>query len=1228
VSRRGAQLILAWLLLLCFLVTAPLAQQQDVEDDAYKLARNLFRDAGDHATAAELFAEFIRNYPESQHLADARLMLARAYGRSGRCAEAVPAYETFYQEHAEHLNTAQARRERAACLGELGKHQEAAQAYGEIHRRFSASGFAPEMLLQAGANYTAAGMLEQAEAAYGKVIADYARTAGAHTARFRLARLLFAGGHADAAQSLLAQIAAAEPAAAEAPGALLLAGRIDLFVGKQDAAAALFARLQQRFAESAQADSSYLEQADHLFRRRQYMQAGEAYLAAHERISAPELKLQALLSLADSRRLSRLTQEALQHYQDLLALLPAEHPSRPQARLGLAIALGQTGQFGLAVGMLQELRRTSPDSPAAETALRELGALYSRRGDHQLAISWYRRYLQDSPDAADREQVRFALAGIYSDSGDFEAATELYQALADSRGPWSPEAQFGLAQTCEAGGQRRRALREYLVLLEQFPASRRGPAARERVEYLREFTLMDAEGLNRAVQQAWLDELSGSPRQLVQLGVARALHAHHDFSNAVRLFEHYVAVYHGGPYSAEAQLLLAESLLKLARQRQLEGQEGKLDSLRELALKEYRILSRHPDGGIWTQQAELQLLQLQAGTRPDSSALVAMVDGLDEFVSGHESGPLVPLALLRQGDAQRQLGSHDQRYAESAVAAYSRLIEEYPASPHVPAALFGVGVCQARLGALSGAELTLSRILEDYPSSSVSPQVLHELGQLLLRQQRYPEARARLEELRWAYPTFAHRRGAQEQLADIHYVMGEYGDAVALYQQLIDGQLPSAETQRLRRRLAAAYHLGGQLQSALDIYRALSSAAEIGTIDAAVAHLDSVYFAAGQLLEELGQVEEAAAQYARVQGDFGESPLAATAAARAADLLFGLGRYQEAFSLYQPQLDTTEDPRVHGQAVLALFRLGRAEEARGGARDFARRFGKESDWNQRFQLEEGQLLLAANRYERALGVFQDVAKTSGEWSDDGAYYAALVRWELNTADPSPEAAARALEAQARFVAKHGDSPHAASVHLRLGNYHYYLHNYLQAAGSYKRVIELTGAGPLAEEAIWRLLSCYQGAHEYDEAHRVAEMLLRQFPGHPQARAAELEIGIILKEKGQYSRAIDQLQRTLEWAQGNQASEARYYIGEAYQNMGEYRKAIEAYYRVSYHGADGFSQWITSADYRRAQCHESLKEYATAVTVYQRIVQREGSDSPQGRLANERLTALKSLLGAP
>ena len=67
-------------------------------------------------------------------------------------------------------------------------------------------------------------------------------------------------------------------------------------------------------------------------------------------------------------------------------------------------------------------------------------------------------------------------------------------------------------------------------------------------------------------------------------------------------------------------------------------------------------------------------------------------------------------------------------------------------------------------------------------------------------------------------------------------------------------------------------------------------------------------------------------------------------------------------------------------------------------------------------------------------------------------------------------------------------------------------------------------------------------------------------------------------------------------------------------MGDYRKAIETYYRVSYYGGQGSTAWITNADYQRARCHEALDERASAIGIYERIVRREGRDSPFGSAA--------------
>jgi TolA-binding protein len=196
--------------------------------------------------------------------------------------------------------------------------------------------------------------------------------------------------------------------------------------------------------------------------------------------------------------------------------------------------------------------------------------------------------------------------------------------------------------------------------------------------------------------------------------------------------------------------------------------------------------------------------------------------------------------------------------------------------------------------------------------------------------------------------------------------------------------------------------------------------------------------------------------------------------------------------------------------------------------------------------------------------------------------------------------------------------------FHIANHHYSLRNYLQAAGAYKRVLnDAKTSSVLKEKAIWLLLKSYSATHEYETAHQVANRILKDFPNHSNLADVRLELGVILKEKGQYREAIRHFSLLIDqkFLPANKASEARFYIGESYQNLGEYRQAIEAYYKVSYYGADGSAQWITSADFQRAKCHESLSEFKTAIAIYNRVIQREGGSTPQGEMANEQVQIL-------
>ena len=1209
--------------------------QTSAEDD-FKLARNLFRDAGDYATAAGLFAEFIRNYPDSPQLAEARLMLARAYRQSGRCDLAVPAYETFYLEHPDHLlNAANARRERAACLAEQGQYLLAARSYEEVQRRFSTSEFAASALIEAAANYIRAENLRQAEAVYGRLLTNYATSAQVHLARYRLAQLRFAAGRAEEAQQLLGHIATATPSPPEAPSALLLGGRIALFMGNRETAEKQLKSLARRFPRAAQTDSAYLERADYLYRSRLFSQAGDAYQRAFNKIDDRTLKERALLGLADARRQSHQTREAIAHYDKLNTMLQPEHPAYLKAQLGRAIVLGQAGQFALAVGLFQGLIQTG-DSPEAPSALRELGVLYKRRGDHSRAITWYRRYLQEAEAATDADAVRFELAELYASTGYYQEAIALYRQLASGQDEVATKAQFALAQTFAQSGQPRTALREYVAFLELFPADRQSEEVRQRIEYLREFTVLDPAGLNRALQKAWIDELSGKSPQLVLLDVARELFSHHDFVTAAQCFKHYATAYPEDYNRNEAQYFLAESLLRLSRQRQLEARPTSADSLRNLALREYRVLVEQtptdstvlveqvPTDSTWARRARLRLITLTAEDRPDSLRLPTLEEGLAAFVAefSESRGAHLDQALLQLGDARRQLGATDSTWIDGAIAAYDQLLRLSSSSPLVPNALYGKSLCLEQKGQHKAAASLLERVLRDYPDSPLTASVLFELGHIRLAQERTQEAIARLQELRWGYPAFPQRRAAQKLLGDTYFQLGQYAAAIELYQPLVSNSTISDDRGPILRRVGRAYHYLNRYGEAIETYR------QIVAEEPNPAGLDSIYFSQAVLQLRLGQEDEALRLFRKVGREFASGGLAAEASTRAGHIAFARQQYKQAYQLYQPLLKQSEDILIHGQAVLSLLRLKRIEEGRKAAKRFAKRFKEETEWRQHFRVEEGNYYLRAGNYKKASDLFQEVEKQGGPWADDGAYWMAMTLWRRNKVTPSEEGAAYALEAISRFVREYPTSSHVADAYLRLGGYHFSLHNFLQAAGAYKHALDAPEISrEQAQDAMWNLLKSYQSAHEYEAAHQVADQLLSQYPEHPKAIDVQLELGIILKNKGQYAQAIEQLDDLLsqQLLDGNGASEARFYIGEAYQNMGEYRKAIEAYYKVSYHGSAGLSMWITSADFQRARCHESLGEHATAMTIYERITRREGGQSPQGQLARERIDTLRRKL---
>lgn len=1235
--------LLTRLLTLFVLATASWAGA-DAEDD-FELARNLFRDAGDYATSAQLFADFLRNYPTDSRIPDARLMLARSYARSQRCDEAVPAFEAFYERHIDHLAVFEARQERAACLQATGQYGRAAVGYEEVQRLNSEAQYAASSLLSAAGNYARAGDLGNAVRAYDKLLSEYGRSAEARRGRYRLAQLRFAGGDPATAQALLTQITDSAPRSDAARDALLLSGNIHLVLQRPGPAEAAFRRLHEGFAGSAASDSARLDLAAFYLAQQQLDEAIAQYEKAAAAIKDPDLLARARLGRADALRLAGRTDDALQQYE---ALLRDDSQVVGQARLGQAISLGQLDRVGAAVGIFLQLAQTpagSVPSAVAAGAVRELGALYRRQGDLTRAGSWFRRYLDEAERYGDQfpepqseqDRARLQLAQVLGSSGYHDEAVRLFGQLSRGRGPLAGEAQYGLAAAYDGSGARRLAIGEYSAFLERWPGHARAGQVRQRIEYLREYTIVDPQQLSRALQEAWVDELAGTSRQGTRLRVARVLREHQDYVNGARAWETYVASYPGDSSTPEAQFYLADCLYRLSRQRQLEGAAGAADSLHALALQEDRILA-DADAGRWSRLARLRMIESSAAATTAAQRLQVLDEGYSAFLEEHpladETREARARALLGLADARRQASQQDSSQVARSDEAYAQLLREAADSPHAARARYGRAVLA--MGRTDGGAAidSLSALLPSLSGTQLQADVLAALGQALADAGRYAEAATRLGELLLAFPDTAHRRQAQEELADAYIALGDADRAAELYESLAASDPDGDADGSLRLRLGRAWQQQGRAQEALALYERL--------LDIGAGPTDSLQLTRGRLLAGLGRRNEAVAALNQIRS----GPLLPAARLSAADLHFAAGDFSAATAAYAPLLkDDSIDADALGRAAAALYELGRRDEANKLASRHRKRFGKQGVWPYLLRLYEGRYYLARDEYDKAIDLFEDVAKDAAKEpatatmsagtpvtlrrmaadpASAGAFFAVTARWEQMRAEPTEEGTAQAVQAQSNFAKNFPQSPFAGDVYMRLAEFQAALNNLRPAAGAYRRVVDHPQATlDQRQQAIWQLLRCYTRLSEWDEALRIARRIGAEFPEHPNGTDVQLEIGYILAQMGQHAQAIAYLENVLEWAEGEDAAEARFYIGRAYQNMGDYRKAIQTFYQVSFYGADANIQWITTADFERASCYEELGESAQARSVYERILQREGGDSEFGRIARQHIQQLSS-----
>ncbi len=148
------------------------------------------------------------------------------------------------------------------------------------------------------------------------------------------------------------------------------------------------------------------------------------------------------------------------------------------------------------------------------------------------------------------------------------------------------------------------------------------------------------------------------------------------------------------------------------------GQQGVAALRRQLAQRGPGMIPLEGDtpvdtgGGQATSSVDAQeifrasLDQLNAGGAPQTARM-----GFQMLVSTYPDDPLVPRAWYFIGETWEDVD------ADSAAAAYLRVVEDYPESRNAPTALYRLGLLAEQKGDLDSARGYFQRVVDDHPRS-------------------------------------------------------------------------------------------------------------------------------------------------------------------------------------------------------------------------------------------------------------------------------------------------------------------------------------------------------------------------------------------------------------------------------------------------------------------------------------------------------------------------------
>jgi TolA-binding protein len=1139
----------------------------------------IYRAMGEPENSRLTLQTFALTYPDHPRAPDAWWNIAETHADAGRYADAGATLERLLQFHPEHSIIPRALYQASIWYERAGDTHRAEDFVEHIILRYSRSDFVLPARIRFGNFRLRNDDYESASAVFRRVLSDIPNRAvdseaqnNRAAARLGLAQSLLRSGYIERAESEYSAI-------------------IETFSDTPSYPDAVFGR-----AEAASRRGAHLDAIDRY---------REAQTLAAE-IKNIDLARKSLLGSAETYRNLGDYSSALTFY-DLYARTYAAESTKDELRmirLGAAESSEHIKDYHRAVEWWNRLV-DSDDREIRERAHIRAAVNNESLGEYTEAAALYRKYAETFNDDVRTPEALFRLGNVYENHiGDHRRALSAYEELGyrfpDSR--FIDDALLGQARMNLKIGNDAQAHHLAVEFPKRFPGSDLLEDASRLKDEIETYHLLDRDGGFQSITFLMSEMIAGTARGELAVNLGDIyLEKLKQYPEAARQFETALSLDLPSEKRNHAEHQYAYSLYKMA---------GRSPEQRSEAMARLRDLS---DRNPRSQHAELisfyylDLLRSVAGS-------AEFLTAAERYLQTHRRPEYGDKITLYVAEIYEKIPDD-----ANAADHYRTLIRSFPNSPHAAGATFKLARLTLAAGDTSAANELLVNYTRRYQDGTDVAGVYFLLGDIASERGNHTHAAEFYGQIadRIPYHTIAYY--ATVRYAQALLNAGRNDAAFKVYIKLIsrtdtDYFADGSDVTDLLYPAGTAAYRSGDTETAMRLYERFLQR-ENNTIEAGKAAL-----LLGELNRKKGNTYFSERYYMQAESILTEGQTTRDIA----ELLFVNRQYRPAAQhmtrLAQQSNNPDEKKEFEAKAIIALFRAGRADEARPRVQAFTAAYPQERDSAIEFEYEAAMHLFRTRSYDNAAAAFQRFIQQHGNSAPAPSAHFYLGRtWE---------AVGRLTNAQQKYeeiLQKHPRADIIPNVKLAYGGLLLRQQKVAEAIDQYRFVLETSrDDDELMYYILQNVIAAYEEIGFFEPALELTEEFIRRYPSDESIPNMRVKVGILNQRAKYFEQSIAVFQSLILTASRDIEAELRYYTGDSYYMLGNYRRAIQEFLTVpDLDTRTSQPDWTATAIYMAGQSYERLGAPDDAIAMYQRIIDARGTDQTYKAAARKEIDRVRS-----